>query len=235
MENRKLLKKLTPTKKLILIVIMVLLLPVLIMGRYIFFYNLAITGQVIDVETKSPIEGAIVVGMWRLEEIPGQGFGGYAKVSVVTSGTEGKFKIPFWVRFKPWKFGTVMVDFEPEITIYKPGYKVYWSHKKLREGMKEYWNIYTPKQMEEIKEANSLNPAKLTRIYTDKERLKNYDDFTSNADFPGHHYSNKTSGLIFDALDAELSNISNKTEFDTKRLIISNKELRKFWAGGDNQ
>jgi len=200
--------------------------------QWIYFHDKEIKGSVVDVETGRPIEGAIVIGMWALTQIPGEGFGGYAKIQVVITDKEGNFTIPSWTTFKPWKLLSVTHGLAPKIVIYKPGYKLYWSTKIGREGFPDHYEI-TEEDKKKIKEKNSLTPAKLKRIYTDEEILKNYHEFSLQADFPSSYYLKKQSEVIFDALDEELSQLRDKNEFNTSRLIISNKELRKFWIGGN--
>lgn len=71
-------------RKFVLIAaILLLILPAIafLMGNYILFYGKSIKGNVVDIDTKTPIEGAIVVSIWKLTQFPGGGPGGYAKVS----------------------------------------------------------------------------------------------------------------------------------------------------------
>ena len=142
--------------------------------QWIYFHDKEINGSVVDVETSKPIEGAIVIGMWALTQIPGEGFGGYAKIVSVTTDKDGNFTIPSWTTFKPWKFNSVIHELAPEIIIYKPGYKLYHSHKVQREG---FWDDYskTEEEKKRIKDAASLNHAKLKKIYTDEERARNLE------------------------------------------------------------
>lgn len=141
-------------------------------NQWMLFYDKPITGYVVDTENNQPIEGAIVVAMWQLTQYLSHGFGGYAKVIEVKTDKEGKFRIPFWFTFKPWKFNSPMDDLTPKIVIYRPGYKVYWSHKVMRLGFPGDISK-TQEQKKWIKEEYSINPAKLKKVYTDEEKAKN--------------------------------------------------------------
>lgn len=174
MENRKSLKT--------IIVLLIFLVTTLALAancqgnQWVYFHDEEIRGYVVEADTNKPIEGAIVVSMWQLSQILSQGFGGYAKVIETKTDKEGKFTIPAWKTFKPLTVNSVMHDLAPKIIIYKPGYKIYWSHKKAREGFPEYYLLLTPEEMKKAKEANSINPAKLKRIHAAEEKLKNIDD-----------------------------------------------------------
>lgn len=173
MENRKSVKT--------IIVLLILLITTLAFAsgcqgnQWVYFHDEEIMGYVVEADTRKPIEGAIVVSMWQLSQKLSEGFGGYAKVIETKTDKEGKFVIPAWKTFKPLTVNSVMHDFAPKVIIYKPGYKVYWTHKVLWEG---YPNDFsrTEEEKRKLKEEYSINPAKLKRIYEDKEKLKNIDD-----------------------------------------------------------
>ena len=141
-------------------------------NQWMLFHDSEIKGSVIDVETQKPIEGVIVVGMWRLSQFLSQGFGGYAKIILVKTDSEGKFVIPSWTTLKLGTFDSSMHDLAPEIVIYKPGYKFYFSHRIMREGFPGDISK-TEEEKEKLKEKYNLNPAKLVKIYTDEERVNN--------------------------------------------------------------
>lgn len=192
-------------------------------GQWITFYGNRIQGTVIDADTNQPIEGAIVVGLWRLSEVPGEGFGGYAKVSMVKTNKKGNFTIPCWVRFKPWKFYMIMHELAPELAIYKPGYKFHWSHKVSREGFPgDISKTADEKRM--LKEKYSIKPAKLVKIFTDDDRLENYDNWGSKARFPNSCYSPDAFKIIVKALKEELLQLSDKNP--RKLRLIRNVEER---------
>lgn len=178
MENRKFLKA-----KPLLIVTAAVFALLLIIGllakqQWLLFYSTPVKGSVIDAGTNKPIEGAVVVGMWALTEVPGQGSCGYAKVSVATTDKEGKFKIPFWMTFKPWKLKCLSYGLGSKIVIYKPGYQVFWSYEAARKGNPSDYQM-TKEERKKLIEESSINPAKLKRVYTDEEIWENHKEFRS--------------------------------------------------------
>ena len=212
-----------------------LIFPFLLVSRaysnqWMLFHDGEIKGSVIDVETQKPIEGVIVVGMWRLSQFLSQGFGGYAKVIVEKTDKSGQFIISSWTTFKPWTLDSSMHDLAPEIVIYKPGYKLYFSHRVEREGFPGDISK-TEEEKEKLKEKYSLNPAKLAKIYTDEERLQNESDWGTWARFPDEFYSKEQAKIIFDALEEEILQVSDKNK-DKAPLLKSIKKMRDYWAGG---
>jgi hypothetical protein len=179
-------------------------------GQWVTFYGNSIHGTVIDADTNQPIEGAIVVGLWRLSEVPGEGFGGYAKVSMVKTDKTGKFTIPCWIRFKPWKFYMIVDELAPQIAIYKPGYRFHWSNKFSREGFPDDMSM-TAGEKRMMEEKFSIKPAKLHKVHTDEERIQNYHDWGKTGfpgfNFPFNHFSNSQIKIIYKALAEEFSNL----------------------------
>lgn len=220
-----------PIKLTLIILFIIFFTPVwgMLTGRLIVFYDKGMAGQVVDVETKKPIEGAIIVVMWKLTQVPGGGSGGYAKVSEEVTDKEGKFKISWWIRFLPHKVLTQFDDSTPHVVIYKPGYKVYVSSKVLRDGWPDN-DAMTKEEKEQLKEEKSLTPAKLKRIYTDKERFENYDEWETKASFPDVHFSKEQSRIIFNALEDEISKVSD-TNKEKHILLQSIKIMRERWGG----
>lgn len=236
MENRKLMRK--PERAILGILVLLIIFSLVAVsklqqGQWMLFRAKEIRGSVVDAATTKPVEGAIVIGMWQLTHLLDEGFGGYAKVVMVRTGKDGKFLIPTWTTFKPWKFASSVDELAPKIIIYKPGYKVYWSHNKMRAGFPANISM-SWEEKDKVRDKFSIDPAKLEKIYKDEEILRNYDEFSTQADFPSAYYEKKQSVTIFNAFDEDLSQLTNKNEFSTRRLIISNRELRKFWTG-DNK
>lgn len=228
MENRKFLRVTT-----LLIMTFVFLFTSSCSGgqQWILFNDKEIKGSVVDAETGKPIEGAIVIGMWALTQIPGEGFGGYAKIQVEITDKEGKFTIPSWTTFKPWKLLSVTHGLAPKIVIYKPGYKLYWSHKVVREGYPDHYEI-TAEEKQRIKEAASLNPAKLKRIYTDEEIWENHKEFRSQANFPDTSYSKQQLKVLFDALQSNALKLPTNFSLSQGKLLKDINEDREFYLGG---
>jgi hypothetical protein len=228
MENRKSVNA--------LIVLSILMITTLALAsgcqgnQWVYFHDEEIRGYVVDADTNKPIEGAIVVSMWQLSQMLSQGFGGYAKVIEVKTDKEGKFTIHPWKTFKPLTANSVMRDFAPEVMIYKPGYKVYRTHKVLWEG---YPNDYsrTEEEKNKLKIQYNINPVKLKKVESDKDRLENYNVWGTTARFPDKHFSREQSKDIFDALEEDISNLS-KNSLEKYSTLKGIRELREFWAGG---
>lgn len=193
--------------------------------QWMLFYDKSYSGRVIDTETGQPIKGAIVLGMWRLSQFPSEGFGGYAKVSLVVTDEEGNFTIPVWVRFKPWKVYMYLADLAPEIYVYKPGYRFHWTDRLSRAG---YPGSYekTAEERARLKDQRSLTPAKLIRIFTDGEALENYDDWGAMARYPNNYYGSRQLDVIAKALETELHQLSDKNPRKI-RLIRNVNDLQK--------
>ena len=185
------------------------------------FYDKTNSGAVIDAETNKPIEGAIVVGMWRLSQFPGEGFGGYAKVTLVTTDKDGRFAIPWWVRFKPWKFYMYLTDLAPEIYIYKPGYKFHSSHKKSRLGYSSAYEM-SAEERRKLYDKHAINPARLVRIYSDQDRLDNYEMIEMKTEFPSNLYSSDELILFAKSQKEELIKLSDNN--NRKITLLSNIE-----------
>lgn len=201
-------------------------------GRWILFYDSSIEGYVVDGETGKPLGNVIVAGLWQISQFMSQGFGGYAKIILVETDREGKFRLPAWLTFKPWTFSGSMRDYAPQIIIYKPGYKLLYTG---REALIDYDKTMLPASEKELNKQLQVNqridPARLMKIYTDEERLQNYDDWHTYARFPRRYYSKKQLRIIFDALENELGQISDKNE-RKNHVLKSNKQLSEFWLGG---
>jgi len=82
---------------------------------------LPMSGTVIDAETKTPIEGAVVLVEWTKTKGIGFTYTESYKVGETLSDKEGKFKLPGCI--------CIAVN-EPDITIYKKGY-IAWNNKYI--------------------------------------------------------------------------------------------------------
>ncbi|MFH7320187.1 hypothetical protein ACHHRT_06160 [Desulfurivibrio sp. D14AmB] len=87
------------------------------------------TFQVLDAETKEPIEGAVALAMWyRTKGLPGLSSTYTAKAVEAESDADGFLRIPM-------RFGTFALD-KPHLKIYKPGY-VGWDSKLIYLGCRK--------------------------------------------------------------------------------------------------
>ena len=196
---------------ILLLVIALMLIAGLGHGKWILFYDEPVKGYVIDAETGKPLEDAVVVSMWQLTQLFSGGYGGYAKVIEAKTGKEGRFIIPFWMTFKPWTFYSVMYDIAPQIVIYKPGYKLYRSHKIMREGYPGDISV-TAEERRQVKDKYSINPAKLAPIYSDEDRAKNIMDTSSaiSSGMIGDGINKKDVINVLRALDEERMSLPEK-------------------------
>ncbi|MBI5694413.1 MAG: carboxypeptidase regulatory-like domain-containing protein [Nitrospirae bacterium] len=113
-------------KKIVLGVIALFVAFVLTMA-YIANLNGPWRGQVIDAETKRPIEGAAVVAVWNKEFASPAGPGAYfLDADEAVTDKDGKFNIPARRYLSIPLFRYVK---GPYFTIYKPGYGSFPSHQ----------------------------------------------------------------------------------------------------------
>ena len=84
------------------------------------------SGKVIDSETKEPIEGAVVLTVWRKVYATPAGDNSYFLDAIeVLTNKEGKFIIP---KFRAVNIIPIIRRFEgPDFTIFKPGYTAFSS------------------------------------------------------------------------------------------------------------
>ncbi len=213
-------------------VILLVFLAILSVGcngyQWVYFHDEEIKGHVVDAETNEPIKGAIVVAQWALTQVPGEGFGGFAKIQVSITDSDGKFVIPSWKSIKPWKVMSVMHGLAPKIIIYKPGYSVYHSHRIEREGFPgDISKTAMKKKM--IKDKYSLNPAKLKKIYTDDGILKGFSGFESRSDISIDYYSKKQITFILHSFEEAVNKFPIENNMSKQKILKEINEYRKHW------
>jgi hypothetical protein len=221
--------------KIALITIGIILAIVVIAGRgkWVLFYDTSIAGSVVDAETGKPLEKVIVVGMWQLSQFMSQGFGGYAKIVLVETDKDGRFKLPWWVTFKPWTFWSTTRDGAPQVIIYKPGYKLLYTG---RDAWTDYDKVPYLSDAEialakKQQEGLGIKPARLKKTSTDQERIENYRYWGSLGDVPGGHYSKKELKIIYNAIEDDESHLSGQHP-DRQDILDGIKALKEAWAGG---
>ena len=197
-------------------------------SQWIFFHGDEIKGYVVDAETGEFIEGAIVIAMWQLSQIASEGFGGYAKLIEIKTDKDGKFIIPSWRTVGSNTANSVMHELAPKIIIYKPGYKVNWSHKLMREGFPDDYSMTTDEK-KKAKEKYSVNPTKLKRIHMDDEICKEHSEFRSQANFPDKYYSKKQIMNILDVIEIGIMQLPKENNFSKKKILMDIKDDRKYW------
>jgi hypothetical protein len=197
-------------------------------GQWLFHHNEKIKGQVVEADTRKPIEGALIIAVWKLEDVVNEGPGGYDRIEVVESGKDGRFVIPSWFSFKPWQLLYKIEDHTPFILIFKPGYKVTLSNKSSRDGHPGDTSL-TEDEKKRIKEMSRLDPAKLEKIANDKERLESLNEL-GFVDFPDRHFSKKQLRKILRSYEIEVNSLSNK-EVRKKQLLINVADDKKRFLG----
>lgn len=198
-------------------------------GQWLWHHNEEIKGQVVESDTLKPIEGALIIAIWKLEDVINEGPGGYERVEVAKSDREGNFVVPSWFSFKPWQLLYKIEKNAPFVLIFKPGYKIVHSNRAAREGFPDDTSI-SEKGKRVIKQRYGLNPVKLDKISNDKERIDSLEELMW-VRFPGRHFSKKQMEMVFERYEDELNNLSEA--FADKDKIIKNACDRKvFYVGG---
>ncbi len=90
-------------------------------GRYLIYIDGPFSGRVIDTETREPIEGAVVLAVWKMSTCTlGGGVSTYYDAKETVTDKNGEFEVPRLVSFNinPLYY----LDDLTEITIFKPGY-----------------------------------------------------------------------------------------------------------------
>ncbi|MEW6078556.1 MAG: hypothetical protein AB1724_12135 [Thermodesulfobacteriota bacterium] len=90
----------------------------------LIFHKPAYQGKIIDMETKEPLEGVVVVAVYQIESIfgyPGGGWGKDIHAQEVLTDKDGFFRIPPCTRL----VGLNSKAAETQFIIYKPGYASY--------------------------------------------------------------------------------------------------------------
>lgn len=176
-------------------------------GQWLFYHDKEIRGRVVEADTGKPIEGALVIAIWKLTDVVGEGPGGDANVEVTETDRDGHFVISSWIRFKPWKFVYTIDSLSPEIIIFKPGYMVHLSHKYERSGFNDD-NTMSSQEKSLAKIKYGIDPANLKGITNDKDRLRSLNYFCNSIDIKNRAYSKNEYAIIYKAYQAELRNLA---------------------------
>jgi hypothetical protein len=131
-------------------------------------------------------------------------------VSLVKTDKNGKFTILPWVRFKPWKFYHYIHENAPQVAIYKPGYRFHWSSQAKPKG--PWMQVLSGEALKRSIEEHSIHPAKLKKIYADKERIENYNAWETKTRYPDWHFSRTQIKVIAAALEKEIADLSERNE-----------------------
>lgn len=229
--NRQLtdIKKYSWKRKLLIAMAVIFAIKLVFSGancdQWVFYYNRSIEGQVVDADTGIPVENALVVAMWQLSGYVSEGFDGYAKIIVEKTDSKGRFKIPFWVNFKPWKIGSRVHDIEPKVIIYKPGYNIHTSAQgKVRLPDPQ---IMSDEELRKAIEEHSINPAKLRKVRTDAEIWNIYMKFRSEANLSTDDYTAKQFTRVFDLIKRSLVDLPRENGGSRNEILSDMKQYER--------
>ena len=112
------------TKRKIIVIILAVILFIIFCP---FAYLSPFKGKVIDADTKKPIEGAVVLVVYRREVLSIAGSNTYpADAQETLVDSNGEFKIPWRIRW----FGKAKRWPEANVIIFKPGYGRFPGHER---------------------------------------------------------------------------------------------------------
>lgn len=110
-------------KVIVLAVIMFAASPVFA-GGWIYYTDGPFKGKVIDLETGAPIEGAVVAGVWYVDQYGGAGgvLAAFCDAKETLTDKNGDFEVPRASCWHWWPFSNLG---SPSFTVFKPGYLGY--------------------------------------------------------------------------------------------------------------
>lgn len=128
-------------------------------------------GKIIDIETKEPLEGAVVVAVWeRVYRTPTGDSSYFYEAKEILTDKEGKFEIPSYTPINLLPIISYMSG--PEFTIFKPGYgSLQMELGKYLSGKKEI-KPYSGKLSEYMIKV-SHGVIELQKLKTREERVRN--------------------------------------------------------------
>jgi hypothetical protein len=185
---------------------------------------------VVDAETKQPVEGAIVVAQWKLHG--GMEFHTFRVLVARESTTDasGKFHIEGWGPVPRPRDG-VLDNADPEILVFKPGYRVALLH-----------NYGAPKERIELRVRDSAHNGSVIELRkVEGEFNRNYTVSTmrvslrQSVDRPGCTW--KDIPRTIRAVDLELKALGQELDglgriLLTKSDCGSIEEFRRIYTGG---
>ena len=137
---------------------------------WLIYHKPEFRGQVIDAETKEPIEGAVVVVVYKKHSLisgPGGGYTSVIKVKEALTDKKGEFKFPpYTTLIQPNS-----IEDNVEFIIYKPGYGSYPNMQKspLHEYDAEYFFLLGNfgKKEERRTQVNTVIEDKIVKTITE--------------------------------------------------------------------
>jgi len=126
-------------------------------------------GKVIDSETKSPIEGAAVVAVWKEDyAVPPGGGTSFVDAEETLTDNEGYFEISSKSFLAMRPKGQIH---GPYFTFYKPSYKVYQYGESGFNKSSTEWHVYPDDWKGRFEKPDAV--VELIKLRTREERLKN--------------------------------------------------------------
>lgn len=97
-----------------------------------------ISGQVLDAETKMPIEGAVVVGQWKLYRggLDGPMYRGFLAIKETTTDKDGRYHFNGFIGFNPEVYE---LRDDPLLIVFKGGYQAERIMKKYPDNTNRYY------------------------------------------------------------------------------------------------
>ncbi len=159
-------------------------------------------GRIIDIETKEPIEGAVIVACWRrVWRTPAGGVADFYEIKEVLTNKEGNYEMPSYTPINMLPILSYISG--PEFTIFKPGY-LNLSGRHLDENVTD-----SPAEFKRNEIIYRLAPGiiELPKLKTREERLMAMPGpYGENADY-------KKQKLFIQLLNEENKNLGLKGEY----------------------
>ena len=112
-----------PRTKWILIALLLLLAPLWVFGDPPAYFAKEINGQVVDAATGQPLEGVVIVAVWKFysQGIGSGGHGGALNTLETITDKDGRYHLPGWGP-RPRPPFAYLDYLDPEITVFKSDY-----------------------------------------------------------------------------------------------------------------
>lgn len=112
----------------IAVLVVIFSLPSKSFAGWLIYHKPEFRGRVIDAETKEPIEGAVVVAIYKKHTLisgPGGGYSSVIKVKETLTDKKGEFYFPSYTTI----IQPLSIEDYVEFIIYKPGYGSFSDHR----------------------------------------------------------------------------------------------------------
>ena len=96
-------------------------LPLLVLGSCATVSGGPVEGRVVDAETGKPVSNAVVYAIWEGTLFSFRGDSACAWAESAVPDAQGRFRLPFWIRFKRKAF---ISPYRQDVFVYSPGYEL---------------------------------------------------------------------------------------------------------------